>query len=261
MKTILQNTPVIIKVIGYFLIMWSATLLAGAMPSLNDFWFFLLISAAVSWLLLGAEGRKISELNFVPTKKRHWIQLLAGTATGIVMLLITLAITLVLTGDAWHFNQSVSIATLVVVLLANLASAFVQEFVFRGYPFQALLQRYGLWPAQLLIAIPFGMMHLHAGMHLSDLLLTMLTTGMGSLLFGLAYYKTRNLALPVGLHFGWNYAQALIPRTTLGAAGTLGFVTGHGTHYSAYIIVGPYLLVIVGVIAILWSYRRLPRYE
>jgi hypothetical protein len=41
---------------------------------------------------------------------------------------------------------------------------------------------------------------------------------LGSIVFGLAYIKTQSLALPIGLHLGWNWAQGNI----------LGFgVSGH----------------------------------
>ena len=55
-------------------------------------------------------------------------------------------------------------------------------------------------------------MHLSNDMTLPAILLTMLTTGTGSLLFGIAVIKTKRLHLAVGIHFGWNLTQFLLPR-------------------------------------------------
>jgi membrane protease YdiL (CAAX protease family) len=34
-----------------------------------------------------------------------------------------------------------------------------------------------------------------------------LTIGLSAILFGFCYLRTRSLALPIGLHLGWNWAQ------------------------------------------------------
>jgi len=44
-------------------------------------------------------------------------------------------------------------------------------------------------------------------MALQDVATVMLATGLDSLLFGLAYIKTRNLMLPAGIHLGWYFSQ------------------------------------------------------
>lgn len=76
-------------------------------------------------------------------------------------------------------------------------------------------------------------MHVQTGMFLLAILTTVLTTGPGSVLFGMAYVKTRQLALPIGLQVGWNFAQALVPRASGGnIAKTLLIVTGDKQHYN-----------------------------
>lgn len=92
--------------------------------------------------------------------------------------------------------------TIITLFITVLASAYAQELAFRGYPFQLLQRKYGIWPAQIIIAISFGLMHLSRNMSFGELASIVFTTGAGSLLFALAYLKTKNLALPTGIHFG-----------------------------------------------------------
>jgi uncharacterized protein len=76
-----------------------------------------------------------------------------------------------------------------------------------------LLRNYGVWPAQIIMAILFGCMHLiERPMSFSEVLLLLFTTGIGSVFYGMAYIKTGSLALPVALPVGWNYCQYLLPR-------------------------------------------------
>jgi membrane protease YdiL (CAAX protease family) len=104
---------------------------------------------------------------------------------------------------------------------------------------------------QLAIAVPFGLMHVNHDMSLQDMARVMLTTGLGSLLFGLAYIKTGNLMLPVGIHLGWNFLQVLIPRTPGGDPKALISVTGSQISYGSAAILMPYLAVVTVAILLL----------
>lgn len=74
-----------------------------------------------------------------------------------------------------------------------------EELLFRGAFLQTLLGALGSVPAVLVSSITFGIAHFTrydwAGV---------LGTGVSGLVYAVAYLKTRNLWLPVGLHFGWN---------------------------------------------------------
>ncbi|ATL49253.1 hypothetical protein COR50_19895 [Chitinophaga caeni] len=260
MKNFLQKIPVWLKVVLYFFILWLSTLLAALVPALNGFVFFLLVSVALGGLFLWSEDKSIFSLQFVPKSVRHWAQFFLGTVAGCGMLVLTTAITLQLTGDHWKFADQIRTGIILMTFVNTLFSAFVQEFVFRGYPFQALIRQYGTWIAQLAILIPFGFMHFHTGMTAAQMGLTMLTTGIGSILFGLAYIKTGHLMLPIGLHFGWNFAQSLIPRAASPENGSYGLIqiTSSQHTYHTWEIIAPYLLVASLTILILYIVKRKP---
>lgn len=164
-------------------------------------------------LVLKWEQRSWKEIGCT-TSRKGWTDLLYGTLGGITML-ITVAFTIkLLVGFHWEPNPAFHWSQLLPVFIIVFLSVLAQELAFRGYPFRILLEKWGEWPAQIIIAILFGCMHLSGNMSLTDILLTMLTTGIGSLLFGIAVIKTGKLHLAIGIHFGWNFLQYLLPRAS-----------------------------------------------
>ena len=95
--------------------------------------------------------------------------------------------------------------------LINLSTYFAlacrEELAFRGYPLFRLQHSYGLWTAQFVVAAAFAAEHFVAGWPLSR---AILGAGIGSLLFGMAAIATRGLALPIGLHTAWNFADWIL---------------------------------------------------
>lgn len=202
-----------LKVTLFFMLLWGATCVAKFFyPALDNLLFYLLVSGIASWYLLRAEGRTIWSLNLYPRKKEHFRQLSIGVLMGAVLLLCTAVITNLLTGQHWVLSGSFEPLKYLIAFLFCFLSVFVQEFAFRGYAFQTLLNHYGKWTAQLFIMLPFGLMHLHWNMSIEVMIEVMLSTGLGSLFFGEAYIRTRSLCLPIALHLGWNAAQMFIPR-------------------------------------------------
>jgi uncharacterized protein len=92
----------------------------------------------------------------------------------------------------------------VLMSCAFLAIACTEELGFRGYPLRTLHPVLGLWPAQAVVALAFGLTHVVYGWSLADVVMGVLP---GALLFGLAAVASRGLALPIGLHAAWNLAS------------------------------------------------------
>ena len=211
-----------------------------------------------TWLILKLEDRKLDEIGWRPINSKHWVQLVIGIIIGMTMLVSVAYILKWQTGFSW---QSTPLPMLAIgtMFITVLASAYVQELAFRGYPFQLLLGKYGVWPAQIIIAILFGLMHLSSNMSCSDVASIMFTTGIGSFLFALAYLKTKNLALPTGIHFGWNLLQILLPRhPSQNGKGLVKIVEGsfNATKLNLWTWIMPYAVIMLIVAAGLWLYSR-----
>ena len=99
-------------------------------------------------------------------------------------------------------------------LVVALVSAVSEEILFRGLAFRALCAKvFGTWGALAITSILFGAAHgANPGATLGSSVAVGLEAG---LLLGAAYAVTQRLWLPIGLHLGWNFAEATIFGTAL----------------------------------------------
>ena len=160
--------------------------------------------------------------------------------------------------DGWG-----SVAGAVGLLGFMAAAAVTEELIFRGVLFRIVEERTGTWMALTLTGLVFGMAHLfnqHASLWGA---LAIAIEGGGML--AAAYVATRTLWVPIGLHFGWNFAAAGIFSTEVSGNGaTEGLL--HGVTSGPALLTGgdfgpegsPYSVVfcVLATIAFLWLARR-----
>ena len=157
-----------------------------------------------------------------------------------------------------------SAGTLPFVMLLLAAGSVGEELLFRGFAFQILMRAAGPFAAILPIGVIFALMH--GGNPNATWFGIANTAGFG-ILFGCAFWRTRDLWLPIGLHFGWNFT---LPIFGVNVSGLKIGVTGHemvwtaGTVWSggAY---GPEASVLTSVVLValavyIWKapFRRQP---
>jgi membrane protease YdiL (CAAX protease family) len=148
----------------------------------------------------------------------------------------------------------------VAFLVAMLASGSIgEELLFRGYGLQALIAAIGPWATILPLGVLFGA--LHYGNPGATILSSAITAGFG-VLFGYAYLRSRDLWLPIGLHFGWNFT---LPVFGVNMSGLRIRVTGYEMTWSAGTLwsggkYGPEASILtLGVLVLLFLYiRRIP---
>ncbi|MBD8528243.1 CPBP family intramembrane glutamic endopeptidase [Pseudomarimonas arenosa] len=110
-----------------------------------------------------------------------------------------------------QLNPSAGLATLLSGLYVFCWIALFEETLFRGFLFQRLIDGSRPWIAQLLFGVLFASAHWgNPDMQGSTLLIASFELFLGSILLGLAYLRTGSLALPVGLHLGWNWMQGSV---------------------------------------------------
>ncbi|MGO9230436.1 MAG: lysostaphin resistance A-like protein [Bryobacteraceae bacterium] len=102
-----------------------------------------------------------------------------------------------------------------------------EELLFRGYGFQVLLGAIGPFATILPVGVVFALLH-GANPHATAFGIAN-TAGFG-ILFGYAYWRSRDLWLPIGLHFGWNLT---LPLFGVNLSGLTMRVTGHAMAWSA----------------------------
>ncbi|GGU86922.1 CPBP family intramembrane glutamic endopeptidase [Lentzea flava] len=101
-----------------------------------------------------------------------------------------------------------------VALLGFMAAAVVvEELIFRGILFRIVEQRIGTWLSLMLTGLLFGASHLF-NPNATVWSATAIAIEAGFMLAA-AYAATRNLWVPIGVHFGWNFAQGGIFSTSV----------------------------------------------
>ncbi|HYJ80597.1 MAG TPA: CPBP family intramembrane glutamic endopeptidase [Longimicrobiaceae bacterium] len=131
-----------------------------------------------------------------------------GLGAGSLALAVGL---LVVAGSARWVADDGSVAEYVAVLAQALGffavAAAMEEAVFRGYMFQALVQGIGPWPTALLTSALFAAAHL-GNPNVGPIALA--NIGVAGVMLAVAYLRTRSLWFATALHLGWNWAMSAL---------------------------------------------------
>lgn len=127
-----------------------------------------------------------------------------GTAVGVGLFTATIAAVAVFGG--YRITGWGSFEAFLAVCGLMCAVAVAEELLFRGVLFRVVEEAAGTWGALAVSSVLFGGLHLvNPNATLWGALAIALEAG---LMLGAAYAATRALWLPIGLHLGWNTAQA-----------------------------------------------------
>ncbi len=132
-----------------------------------------------------------------------------GIAIG-VGLIVLAVICIVIAGEVREVGFVLNRRTVVlaaVELFVLATAAMGEELVFRGYPFQRLLEGTRPVLAVAVMSALFAVAH-GANPHASKL--AMVNTFAIAVLLSVSYLRTRALWMPWGIHFAWNTALGLI---------------------------------------------------
>ncbi|WP_029391619.1 CPBP family intramembrane glutamic endopeptidase [Streptomyces xiaopingdaonensis] len=166
-----------------------------------------LLTAVVSvlvygWVVRKTERRAVTEVD----RAGAWPALGRGTLIGVVMFG---AVMTNLAAAGYYEVAGIGSVTGAVGLVGFMAAAAAtEEVLFRGVLFRIVEERAGTWIALLLTAVLFGLSHLlnpNAGLW-GALCIAVEAGGM----LAAAYVATRNLWVPIGVHFGWNFAAGAL---------------------------------------------------
>ena len=147
-------------------------------------------------------------------EKRHALELsrfrIAFLPLGILIGLIWfgLLIAMLYVSDHYQINGLAFPNRLVSAVTFAIGTAIWEEVTFRGLLFRVTEQAFGTWVGVAVSAIAFGVLHgLNPNASLAASIAIILESG---ILLAAAYFATRTLWLPIGLHFGWNFAEDFV---------------------------------------------------
>ena len=133
------------------------------------------------------------------------------------------AIALSIVGTLWAFGWIVAAETDAVVggsiargtwepawgyavFILFLGSA-AEELLFRGYALQHLIRASNAWVAVIGTSVLFGLLH---ASNPGASRIGLVNTALFGCLFGFLLVRTRSLAIPIGVHFGWNFTLVAV---------------------------------------------------
>lgn len=148
------------------------------------------------------DGRPLSHIGLVSGGKsgnNFLLGILLGGGAAALMLLAPLL------AQTAHFvaipRSTFAWSSLLFYLASLFLGAVGEEMIFHGYAFQLLVQKLGPFAAVLPVGIIFGLMHAF-NPHVTGL--AVLNTALWGILIGYSFLRSRDLWLPIALHYGWN---------------------------------------------------------
>jgi membrane protease YdiL (CAAX protease family) len=166
-----------------------------------------LFALLATWACTRLRKEPLSSVGF--RLDSRWFKEMAwGTLLGTGTMLAVVALIFITGGVRFGLDPARSFGALLTGLYFFLFAALLEETLFRGFMFQRLLDGVGVWPAQIGLAALFAVSHWGSpGMQGTTEIVAMLDLFLAAVMLGLAYLRTRSLALPLGLHLGWNWTQ------------------------------------------------------
>jgi len=158
---------------------------------------------AAGAMLRFADRRTFRSLGFAPARA-GW-DLLLGLLLGGAMITLALVLAQLAGWSEWLPGTGFSWSVLGVLALLVLVNSITQEVLVRGYILQTIERSFGGPTAVVISSLLFT--GLHAGALVEGGVLAGFNLFAAGLLLGVAFTTTRNLWLPIGLHFSWNLLQ------------------------------------------------------
>ncbi len=211
-------------------------------------------------ILAAFERRRIDAYGF-PARlafgKRFWegaaIGVISAGAVGVAMVAMGAMVVhgLALRGSAVIFEAGLWLAVMVLVGLN-------EEYMFRGYPLQALTRGMGFWPAAIGLSLLFGAAHL---MKADENAIDIGNIVLLGLLLCLTLQRTGSLWLAAGFHCTFDFMQFFVIGTRNGGAQPIGHLLDVTFPGAAWANGGPLgteaSYFMLPVIALLFAYVHL----
>jgi hypothetical protein len=164
------------------------------------------VAFALTVIFVRWEGESLANVGAMADR---WtpLRLLVGLVIGAVIVAIWALVSAAGGYVRWKWEPAVDFSQISIALITYVALATREELAFHGYPLRTLERSFGVWSAQIFVAVMFALEHRLGGMTWMQ---AAFGAAVGSLLYGMASIATRGLAVPIGVHAAWNIGQWLL---------------------------------------------------
>jgi hypothetical protein len=166
------------------------------------------IGIFLGWLL----GKTFEDLPFRAlgcSLTKNWLKdLVLGLLIGAVSFAFAALVAAIFGGLRFEFNESSGASAIVLTLAATLLifafGAISEEVLFRGYLLQTISRARLFWFGALLTSVLFASGHAD---NPNATVFSWTNTFLAGIWLAAAYWKTRTLWFPFGVHLAWNWIQ------------------------------------------------------
>ena len=173
---------------------------------------FLILPASVlllSWYCLKLEKKNLSYLGLGLSLNQVRL-LLVGILIGLFQYLVVVLVVILYSHPSLHLNNDLSLFPFIEGIIFLVSSAVFEELIFRGYIFKKLNDSIGITKSLLITGCCFGIYHWFAWGIIGNwplMLIALITTGLGHLIFATALIRSCSLYLAIGIHYSWNVSN------------------------------------------------------
>lgn len=194
----------------------------GQLPIIIPFAVSTVVALVFGWLC-GKFFEKLPYQSLGASFTNGWLaHLAAGLAVGAITFLLAIIIVVASGSMSFCLNAtSVSTAiatTLLTTLVIFTVGAASEETLFRGYLLQTFARSNLKWLGVAMTAMLFAFAH---NQNPGANLLALGNTLLAGVWFAVAYFRTRDLWFPFGIHLAWNWLQG--PVFGINVSGITGF--------------------------------------
>jgi hypothetical protein len=164
-----------------------------------------IVAFLVIWGFLKIDKSTYEEIGLV-WEKGTVFRFFKGILIGTVIFLITLLLLKNFTELQFQKNPGGIDSTTMIGYGIFFPLALMEELAFRSYPFVKLNKRYGIWIAQLIVAIAFALYHIVIGWSVYS---AFSGPFVWAFVFGIAAIWSGGIAMPLGIHMAVNVLQPM----------------------------------------------------
>ncbi len=242
----------------YFAALWLAAIPKGMVPpAYADLTWGAIASVilvALTRAFLKREGRTWHEIGLAPDGGSV-VHMLMGVGIGIAVYAATLTLISLVVGPLRVVAETApSFGTLLRTAAGVLALSCMEELGFRGYVLRTLIPAVGHWPAQVFVAIAFGLSHLLFGWSWQTVMMGVIPS---ALLFGAAARASDGLAMPIGVHAAVNFAMWVVGEKDSAGFWTLDVDPASASRVAAAApVIGAAVPIATALVLLWWHQRR-----
>lgn len=208
----MKNVQIYFKVILFYLCSMVLFAFSNAISKANNFpeLFSLilvtLLTAGLVYIFKRWDNISMSQIGLA-FRKKDISRFFVGFCIGLVMVGLMTLIIVKLSTVEFQRSPTFQQSQFAFYIPLFLFVALREELVFRTYILWRLNDKIGQVLALLCVTAVFILEHIIGGSTLKN---SLIGSGFGALLFGIATLKTGNIALSTGLHFAWNSAHWML---------------------------------------------------